>query len=255
MFARIRWLQLAKHWRPPDAPCIYTPVPRPLPAPDVTASRRCCPADDDLSQSCAYCNGEIYGVRCFIGDGREGVVHYGCFDSWQNRKAEIEICHEKRAWKNHIRRQRRRLHEERWKASRMKAKKRIVQMSIPDTNVAERPIASVRVWSLATACCSATKRFFAKLRHGWHNIQSSVKCLSWLVPRSPRVILQRPVQHKAHASSHSNVKLHQRLPGRLASMNSGSTRTSRTMTRGAALSRLSVSKRGARLSSWATVRT
>lgn len=179
MFARIRWHQVAKHWRPRDAACIATPASPPLPATDVAASRIYCPADDDLPVAPVPCH----------------------------------------------------------------------PYEMPEIRL------PVSLWSLASTLCSGTKRCFAKLWHCWSIIQASLRCLSWLVPRSPREILQWPVQHKAPASSHNKVNLQQRLPRRLASMNTGSTRTSRTMTRGAALSRLSVSKRRARLSYWATVQT
>ena len=208
MFAWIRWRQIEKHWRPRDAPCIAPPASPLLFVQDVAASRICAPTDEELPLCCAYCKEKIYGVRCFIRDSKDGVVHYGCLRAQQSLRKD-EACqhalgHELHSLKSYLKRQRRHLHAERWNASRIKAKRRTAQMSIPDTSVAETPTAPVpsqpcevpqirqpvSLWSLATTFCSCTKRFFAKLWHCWPIRQCSLQCLSWLAPRTPRVSRQ-----------------------------------------------------------------
>lgn len=98
------------------------------------------------------------------------------------------------------------------------------------------------IGSFAATLCSVTKSLFAKLSHSWPIRHCSLRCLSWLVPRSPQVLLQWVVQRSPP-----------RIPRRSPPIKQGSTRVSRTMARGSALACISAARRGVILGSWAAV--
>lgn len=78
--------------------------------------------------------------------------------------------------------------------------------------------------------------------------------LPLLLTRAPLRLWQRAVQRQDDSPARLKATLRQRMPRRVTQTKQGSTRISRTMTRGAALARISASRRGANLSSWTAVR-
>ena len=110
------------------------------------------------------------------------------------------------------------------------------------------------IWNMATKLCSDTRRFFKNIWHCSPIRQFPLQCFSWLVPRRPQTFLQWLVQRKNFQPSQTKVNIEHTLPRRLSQAKKFSRRLSRTMTRGAALSRLVASQRGVSLSSWPDVR-
>ena len=177
-----------------DGPCIAPPVSPLLPVPNA-AARVHAPANGDLLVPCAYCKQKIYGVRYSIGDRNDEVLHFGCCGLQQRRRSDeafqIALGQEMRSLKGHLRNERRRLHEERWRADRMQPKRRIAQ---PATVLA--------------ISCPAQKEISDVV---------SMKNDGELTGCSRR------------EESHNNVKLEHRVPPTPSPMKQDSTRTSKTL--------------------------
>ena len=113
---------------------------------------------------------------------------------------------------------------------------------------------SLSVWSLATAFCSATQRLFANFVPCWPIRQFSLQWFTKLLLRFSHTSMQWIVRRIPFLPWPSKLKFEEAPPRRPSRTKQISIRTSRRMTRGAALSRVSISKRGVSLSSWAAVR-
>ena len=227
---------------------------------------------EELPSYCSHCRQQIYGARCYIQDHRDEEVHYGCLRGWRARKTDeafqVALQTELRSLKSHLRNQRRQLYKERWQASRIKPKRKHEERSQPLSCVVETTsegaaphLAAVpqtglssSIWSLATTLCSGAQRLFASFLHCWPTRHFSLQWFTRSVPRVSHTCLQWFVQRMPFLPLPSKGKVEQRFPRRPSRMKQGRTRVSRTMTRGAALSRISASQRGVSLSSWAAVR-
>ena len=107
---------------------------------------------------------------------------------------------------------------------------------------------------MATAFCSATQRLFANFWPCWPTRQSSLQWFTKLLLRFLPTSMQWIVWRIPFLPWPSKFKFEEAPPRRPARTKQIGIRTSRRMTRGAALSRVSISKRGVSLSSWAAVR-
>ena len=120
----------------------------------------------------------------------------------------------------------------------------------------ERPKSQISfcICPLITAFCSTTQRLFANFCPTWPTRQISLQWFPKLLLRFSHTTMQWILQSTAFLHGTKKLNSKKPPPRSLARTKQNNIRVSTTMTRGAALSRVSITKREIRRSSWNAVR-
>ena len=129
MFTHIRWRSLR---------CVTPPASLSPPVQDDIVNIYDS-SDKDLPALCVCCKQTIYGVKCFINDGSDRVVHFGCLGVLQtvhkDEQFQNALHNDLRSLQRHVKSQARRIHEERWQTTRTRSVRRVATTRPPDSSV------------------------------------------------------------------------------------------------------------------------
>ena len=262
MFSRIRWRSLR---------CVTPPASPSSPVQDDIVNIYDS-SDKELPALCVCCKQKIYGVKCFINDGSDRVVHFGCLGILQTVHKDEEfqnaVHNELRSLQRHVKSQARRLHEERWQIARTRSVRRVAPTRPPDGSVDSVSVAqlpplpclppstkeAISPCSYLSKLWSGPKKVYGYFSSCWPGDGSCLPFLKMALSRRAQFFWQWVVRRTSYLHSPDVAKIERKIPRRIPQSKTGVTRLSRTMTRGAALSRISAARRRATLKPWATIR-